>query len=464
MHAGDDMVVKKRCVLVTISTRKTKKLSNYKIPYDRTTHAMPNALPDKRKRTLSNNISLVVVLVAEGRALGVEDIPDADSGAEVVDVDSSVEAQLVALAVSAGDLSDAGVAAVVLPDAEVAVDKSVVQEEDRVGGRGVGVLHDRANTVVAPSVGTTLSAGGHIGVGGTRVAGIDDGGARVGSLGVITVTGETVTLVARAGTDVDGETSELAVRDALATDVHAAEPLGAEDGGLAETASVPSLVEPGEFTVETAIGAEHLLKGPEVVPVPEEELGVTVDVGCQSLVESDDILVSALGLAKLAGCRAALQALDGIDVRLSVGGGVGVPFATDAGAGAGALALLKLLEFLIQLSGVPGEDGRDDVGEKISDDLGRRGVGKDKLRKLVLSILEVLDDGGNGSIYTRQGLVERERASELGSLEVGDRESRRKRGVGWERSALCRSRVLRKRGGRSGDSQNGCGERQMHVD
>jgi hypothetical protein len=155
--------------------------------------------------------------------------------------------------------------------------------------------------------------------------------------------------------------------------------------------------------------------------VPEEELGVTVDIGGQSLVQSDEILISASRLAELARCRAALQALNGIDVRLTVGVGVRVPLAADAGVRAGALALLELLKLLIQFAWGDGEvlDGRDDAG-------------KLELGELVLSVLDVLDDGGDGGVYTGQGLVERERASELGGLEVVGRESRRKLDVGGE--------------------------------
>lgn len=159
-------------------------------------------------RTLPD-ISLVVVPVAQGRRHSVEDITDADSGAEIVDVDSGVHAQLVALAVRAGDLRDAGVATVVLPDAEVAVDEGVVQEENWVGGRGVCVLHDGANAVVAPSVSTTFGARGHIGVRPARVAGVDDGATGVDGARVVAVAGEAVALIAGTRTDVDSKTGKL---------------------------------------------------------------------------------------------------------------------------------------------------------------------------------------------------------------------------------------------------------------
>ena len=236
-----------------------------------------------------------------------------------------------------------------------------------------------------------------------------------------------------------------AVGYALAANVDASEPLRAEDGGLGEPASVPGLIEPGKLTVETALAAEHLLEGPEVVPVPEEELGVTVNVGGQGLVESDEILISGGRLAKLARGRAGLEALDGIDVRLTVGVGIRVPLAADAGAGAGALPLLKLLQLLVQIAGGDRKDGRDDAG-------------KLEFRELILGVLDVLDDGGDGSIDTRQSFIERERASELGCVEVVGWESRRKRDVGGKRCTLGWGRVLGKRNGGSGGRQDDCGE------
>jgi hypothetical protein len=126
-----------------------------------------------------NNISLVVVLVAQSRALGVENIPKAHIRAETVNVDSGVESESVAATVSAADGGDAGVTAVVLPDAEVAVDECVVQEKDGVGGGRVCVLHDRSDTIVAPGVSTAFGARCHIGVGGTGVTGVDDSVASV---------------------------------------------------------------------------------------------------------------------------------------------------------------------------------------------------------------------------------------------------------------------------------------------
>lgn len=200
--------------------------------------------------------------------------------------------------------------------------------------------------------------------------------------------------------------------------------------------------------------------------MPEEELGVAVDVGGQGLVQSDEVLISAARLGELAGRLVPLQALDSIDVRLAVRVGVRVPLAADARVAAGALPLLELLELLVQLAGGHGKDVVDDVGNDVVDDI-RDEVGDDlvggsvrnnKLRHLVLSILDVFLDGGDGSVDTGPGLVEGERTSELGSLELNGWESGREIIVVGERSALSGSRVLGKREGGSGDSQNGCGE------
>lgn len=86
------------------------------------------------RSSLTKNVGLVVVPVAQSRALRVEDVPDTDIRSETPDVNGGVESKGVARDVSAANSGDTGVATVVLPDTEVAVNKSVVQEEDWVGG------------------------------------------------------------------------------------------------------------------------------------------------------------------------------------------------------------------------------------------------------------------------------------------------------------------------------------------
>jgi hypothetical protein len=325
----------------------------------------------------------------------------------------------------------------------------VVQPEGRVGGRCVHILHDGADTVVTPSVGTTFSTGGHIGVGATRVAGIDHGVASVDGLGVVVVTGKAMALVAGSGADVDSQVSELLVyvslalvelrdytytiRHTLAANVDTSEPLRAEDGGLGETASIARLVEPGQVAVEATVGAEHLLVRPQEVPVPQEELGVSVDVGCELLVEGDKVLVSAPGSRELARGGATLKALDGVDVCLAVAVGVRVPLSADAGVGASALPLLELVELVIQIAEAQLQghvDGREDeVGQQ------------------VLDFLNVVLDGGHSGVDTRQGLLEAEGTGELGRFEAGNGQ----KGSGCAGSGG----ILGQRSGGAGDSQNG---------
>jgi hypothetical protein len=160
-------------------------------------------------RTHPTPTTLVVVLVAQRARHRVKNIPNAHGRTEVININRRIQPKLVTLGIRSRNLRYTCVTTVVLPDAEVAVDEAVVQEEDGVGGGSVGVLHDGADTVVAPGVGTSLGARGHVRVRAARVAGVDDGVACVDGLGVVAVAREAVALVARAGADVDGEAGEL---------------------------------------------------------------------------------------------------------------------------------------------------------------------------------------------------------------------------------------------------------------
>lgn len=108
------------------------------------------------------------------------------------------------------DVAGAG-GVVVLPDAEVAVDHTVVQPEDWVAGRGIYVAHDATDAVMAVGVRTLLSAPGKVLVVVQRPAAVDDVGVGVGRVGGIAVAGEAVVLVelGRAGTDVQGKVGKL---------------------------------------------------------------------------------------------------------------------------------------------------------------------------------------------------------------------------------------------------------------
>jgi hypothetical protein len=166
------------------------------------------ATPNLRYRSRSR--SLVVVLVAQGSACRVQDVPDADSWADVVYIDGGVKCEAVASLVSSVDVVDTAPVRV-LPDAEVAVNEGVVQPEDGVGGRCVGILHDSADTVVTPSVRTTLGTAGHGGVRALCITSIHHVRVCVGSLRVVVVTRKTMEGVARAGSNVDRKVSELLV-------------------------------------------------------------------------------------------------------------------------------------------------------------------------------------------------------------------------------------------------------------
>lgn len=153
-------------------------------------------------------MSLVVVLVAQGCARGVENVPDAHGRAEIVHVNSGVQAKRVACLVGSVNGLQTG-RGLVLPDTEVAVNEAVVQPEDGVCGRAIGVLHDSTNTVVSPSVRTTLGATGHTSIVALVVATIDVLRATVDSLRVVIVTGKAMEVVVRAGTDIDGQVGKL---------------------------------------------------------------------------------------------------------------------------------------------------------------------------------------------------------------------------------------------------------------
>jgi len=73
-----------------------------------------------------NYSRLVVVLVAQGCSLGVENVTDGYIRHEAIHIDRSLESQGMTSRVSAVNSSNTSIAAVVLPDAEVAVDETVV--------------------------------------------------------------------------------------------------------------------------------------------------------------------------------------------------------------------------------------------------------------------------------------------------------------------------------------------------
>jgi hypothetical protein len=114
----------------------------------------------------------VVVLVAQRCARRVQDIPNPNSRADVVYVDSSVHSERVACLVGSVNIVYTR-RILVLPDAEVTVNEAVVQPKDRVGWRRPRVRHNSANTVVSPCVCGTLGAAGHVAVGALVVASVN---------------------------------------------------------------------------------------------------------------------------------------------------------------------------------------------------------------------------------------------------------------------------------------------------
>ena len=85
----------------------------------------------------------------------------------------------------------------------------MVKPENRVRRRSVYILHDGADTVVAPGVGTSFGTAGHVSEVVGVVAGVHEVGVGVGGLAVVVVTGEAMVLVACTGSDVDAEVGEL---------------------------------------------------------------------------------------------------------------------------------------------------------------------------------------------------------------------------------------------------------------
>lgn len=120
---------------------------------------------------------------------------------------------------------------------------------------------------------------------------------------------------------------------ALAANVDGSKVLAGEDGRLFESAGVSRLVEPGQLAIESALAAQNLLKGPEVVSVPEQELVVAVHIGRERLVKSNQILVPAPRLTELARGIPGHQAPQGTGKGAAVAVRIRVPLATDARVG-----------------------------------------------------------------------------------------------------------------------------------
>lgn len=93
-----------------------------------------------------------------------------------------------------------------------------------------------------------------------------------------------------------------------------------------EVPCVLRLIPPRECAVEAALVSQDLLKGPEEVAVPQEELGVTVDVRHVHLVKAGEIFVAVRRRREVARRRLLHQAFDGTHEGQPVGGREILPF------------------------------------------------------------------------------------------------------------------------------------------
>jgi len=267
-------------------------------------------------------VSVAVWAVVDGNAAqGVHDAADRDVGVDTGNGDDGVHGERDAEVVVTVDGGGAGGISV-LPDAESVVDERVVHPEDGVAGAGRDVRHDGTDTVVAIGVGSALSAALHACVVGTRVASVDESRVALSSQALVDISAQTMGGGgARSGTNVAGQTGEGSVCDTLGTSAgQRTEVCGAEDVAASEVTGVESLVPPWEGVVEGADIAELHLEDPEEVAMPDQELGVSVDVDHPHLMQPNEILISARGRRELSGGGLALQALDGVH-EVDAGGG-----------------------------------------------------------------------------------------------------------------------------------------------
>jgi hypothetical protein len=150
----------------------------------------------------------VVVLITQRGTRCVQNIPNSDGGTHVLYVDCRVQSKRITATVLAIDVVQAGTV-LVLPDAEVPVDESVVQEEDGIGRGSVGVLHDRANSIVSPGVCATFGAARHVRVVRFVVAAIDQRGRTVLSRTIVVVASKTMKVIIRARAHINGQIGKL---------------------------------------------------------------------------------------------------------------------------------------------------------------------------------------------------------------------------------------------------------------
>jgi hypothetical protein len=185
-----------------------------------------------------------------------------------------------------------------------------------------------------PSFGATL----HIGIRAPRIARVDKARVALRGQGLVDGTCEAVRPVTRARANIARQPSKGAAVDTPGVAIFGREQVAevvviGEHVRLGELASVQRLVPPRKGPVEAALGAQDLLKCPHVVAVPNQELGIAVDVGHRELVEAHQILVAARRGRELARRRLLQQALNSIHKGQPVRGRVLAPFEAHARLG-----------------------------------------------------------------------------------------------------------------------------------
>jgi len=265
------------------------------------------------------------------------------------------------------------------------------------------------------SVGTTLRTTSHGGVRALSVKAVDHLLVGVGGFGVIIVTGEAMEFVPVFRSDVDGQVGELAVGNTVSIRVDSTEPLVGKDTGLGKPSRVPGLIPPWQVAIEAALIAQQLLESVQVVPVPDQELGVSVDIGSQCLVESNQVLVAALGLPELARRTPLHQTPDRADESLAITAAVRIPFLAHTGVGAGrpsSNGVSLSLSFALRLS------------QKVAEYTTLLLLG-DTLGDVLDSVDDAVDNLARLWEVAGKNVVERQRFSEFLRVESAEREGGR---------------------------------------
>ena len=240
----------------------------------------------------------------------------------------------------------------VLPDAEAVVDERVVHVEDRVAGAGRDISHHTADTVVSKGVGSghivsiylwarlslhgsmdspSFGAALHVGIRGSRVASVDEVRVALCRQACGSGTRQAMGGVAHARANVGSEPSKgtRGDTDRVAIRVGAGQPAKvqvAEEIQRGKVASVLGLIPPRERRGEAALVTQDLLKRPEEVTVPHEELGVAVDVGHVQLVQPCQVLEAVRRRSEVARRWLLDQADDGVHEVRPVGQREVTPF------------------------------------------------------------------------------------------------------------------------------------------